>query len=49
MPLDELTSATLERLATDPVLRATAGEVAAEIATMPDPSEVVGDLEALVR
>ncbi|MCZ2826115.1 MULTISPECIES: nucleotide disphospho-sugar-binding domain-containing protein [unclassified Modestobacter] len=49
VPLDELTSATLERLATDPELRATAGEGAAEIATMPDPSEVVGDLEALVR
>jgi UDP:flavonoid glycosyltransferase YjiC (YdhE family) len=49
VPLDELTPASLERLATDPALRAAAGEVAAEIAAMPAPSEVVEELAALVR
>jgi UDP:flavonoid glycosyltransferase YjiC (YdhE family) len=46
--LDELTSASLEQLATDPALRATAGEVAAEIAAMPAPSAVVDELVATV-
>jgi UDP:flavonoid glycosyltransferase YjiC (YdhE family) len=49
VPLDELTSASLERLATDPALRAAADEVAAEIAAMPAPSEIVEELAALVR
>jgi UDP:flavonoid glycosyltransferase YjiC (YdhE family) len=49
VPLDELDSATLERLATDPGLRTAAGDVAAQIAAMPAPSEVVRELVALVR
>jgi UDP:flavonoid glycosyltransferase YjiC (YdhE family) len=46
--LDELTPASLERLATDSALRATAGEVAAEIAAMPAPAAVVDELVAMV-
>jgi UDP:flavonoid glycosyltransferase YjiC (YdhE family) len=49
VPLDELTAASLERLASDPALRESAGEVAAEIAAMPAPSDVVEELAARVR
>ena len=47
--LSDLTSTSLERLATDPALRAAAGEVAAEIAAMPAPAEAVEELAALAR
>ena len=49
VPLGELTPASLERLARDPTLRAAAGEVAAEIAAMPAPADLVEPLVALAR
>jgi UDP:flavonoid glycosyltransferase YjiC (YdhE family) len=49
LALSEITPAALDRLVSDSALRAAAGEVAAEIAAMPSPSEVAGDLAALVR
>lgn len=49
VPLGELTAASLERLARDPALRAAAGEVAAEIAAMPAPADLVEPLVALAR
>ena len=48
VPLRDRDAAALERLANDSALRTAAGEVAAEIAAMPAPSEVVGTLAALV-
>jgi UDP:flavonoid glycosyltransferase YjiC (YdhE family) len=39
----------LERLVSDPALRAAAGEVADEIASMPPPADLVDRLTALVR
>jgi UDP:flavonoid glycosyltransferase YjiC (YdhE family) len=47
--LRELGAAALTRLAGDPDLRAAAGEVAAEMAAMPHPRELVGALEAVSR
>jgi UDP:flavonoid glycosyltransferase YjiC (YdhE family) len=47
VPLAELDGATLERLVRDASLTANAREVAAEIAAMPHPAEVVPHLEAL--
>ena len=47
VPLDRLTTASLERLVTDPALRTAAGEVAAEMAAMPHPRELVGRLTDL--
>ncbi|MGK5111217.1 MULTISPECIES: nucleotide disphospho-sugar-binding domain-containing protein [unclassified Geodermatophilus] len=47
VPLAELDAATLERLVGDASLTANAREVAAEIAAMPHPAEVVPHLEAL--
>lgn len=47
--LADLRAASLERLATDPGLRAAAAEVAAEMAAMPHPRELVGVLEELSR
>jgi UDP:flavonoid glycosyltransferase YjiC (YdhE family) len=44
VPLKELTTASLERLVSDENLRAAAAEVAAEIAAMPDPADVVAAL-----
>ncbi|MCV2491827.1 glycosyltransferase [Geodermatophilus sp. YIM 151500] len=44
VPLDRLGRATLERLVGDPALRSGAQEVAAEIAAMPHPRELVGPL-----
>jgi UDP:flavonoid glycosyltransferase YjiC (YdhE family) len=44
-----ITAAVLTRLVSDPSLRTAAQEVRDEIAAMPAPSELVGDLEALVR
>lgn len=49
VPLDELTPATLERLAGDAALRTAASEVAAEIAAMPPPADLVEPLVALTR
>jgi UDP:flavonoid glycosyltransferase YjiC (YdhE family) len=49
VPLDELTAASLERLATHPALASAAREVAAEIAAMPHPAELVEPLVALAR
>ncbi|SDS91338.1 glycosyltransferase [Actinoplanes derwentensis] len=43
-----ITAADLTRLLTDPALRAAARDVAAEIASMPSPAEVVPALERLV-
>jgi UDP:flavonoid glycosyltransferase YjiC (YdhE family) len=48
VPLRELTADSLERLASDTALRAAAGEVAAEIAAMPPPADVVAELADLV-
>nr|WP_239522704.1 nucleotide disphospho-sugar-binding domain-containing protein [Geodermatophilus sabuli] len=45
--LEHLTGELLQRLVGDPALRAAAGEVAAEIAAMPHPAEVVPALERL--
>jgi UDP:flavonoid glycosyltransferase YjiC (YdhE family) len=45
--LGEITPAALDRLASDQRLRAAAGEVAAEMAAMPHPRELVPLLEAL--
>jgi UDP:flavonoid glycosyltransferase YjiC (YdhE family) len=47
--LDELDAGVLERLAGDPALRAEAGAVAAEMAAMPHPRELVPALERLTR
>ena len=47
--LGDISGATLQRLARDPDLAAAAREVAAEIAAMPAPAEVVADLAALPR
>lgn len=44
-----ITAEVLERLVGDPALRAAAGEVAAEMAAMPAPSELVPLLTALAR
>ena len=44
-----ITAAVLTRLIADPALRTAAQEVRDEIAAMPAPAELVGDLEALVR
>jgi UDP:flavonoid glycosyltransferase YjiC (YdhE family) len=49
VPLDRMTAATLERLVTDEALRSSAREVAAEIAAMPPPADLVEPLVALVR
>jgi UDP:flavonoid glycosyltransferase YjiC (YdhE family) len=49
VPAKRITAAELTRLVTDGSLRAAAGEVAAEIAALPDPAEVVPQLEALAR
>lgn len=49
VPLDRLTGAVLERLASDAGLATAAREVADEIAAMPHPREVVDDLVALAR
>ena len=45
----EITAETLERLVTDPALAAAAGEVAAEIAAMPPPGDLVEPLLDGVR
>jgi UDP:flavonoid glycosyltransferase YjiC (YdhE family) len=47
VPLDRLDAAALEQLVGEPALRAAAGEVAAEIAAMPHPAELVPVLEDL--
>jgi UDP:flavonoid glycosyltransferase YjiC (YdhE family) len=47
LPPDRITAADLERLATDPALARAAREVAAEIAAMPHPDELVGPLVEL--
>jgi UDP:flavonoid glycosyltransferase YjiC (YdhE family) len=44
VPTPEISAATLERLVTEPALRTAAGEVAAEIAAMPPPAELVEPL-----
>jgi UDP:flavonoid glycosyltransferase YjiC (YdhE family) len=49
VPAREITAATLERLVTDEALRSSAREVAAEIAAMPSPAELVEPLAALAR
>ena len=49
VPTRELTAATLERLVSDAALASTAREVAAEIAAMPDPADLVEPLVALTR
>jgi UDP:flavonoid glycosyltransferase YjiC (YdhE family) len=49
VPAARITSGHLEQLATDPALAAATREVAEEIATMPAPADMVGDLTALVR
>jgi UDP:flavonoid glycosyltransferase YjiC (YdhE family) len=49
VPLDRLDAAALEELVGDPALRAAAGEVAAEIAAMPHPAELVPVLADLAR
>ena len=49
VPTREITAAALERLVTDPSLSSSAREVAAEIAAMPDPAELVEPLAALAR
>ncbi|MCZ2857194.1 glycosyltransferase [Blastococcus sp. VKM Ac-2987] len=45
----DLTTADLQRLVTDPALRVAAREVAAEIAALPHPADVVEPLVALAR
>ena len=47
VPLDEMSAHVLERLAADRSLAAAARDVAAEIATMPGPDDVVEELAAL--
>jgi UDP:flavonoid glycosyltransferase YjiC (YdhE family) len=47
VPLADLTAASLERLARDPELASTAREVAAEIAAMPAPAQLVESLADL--
>jgi UDP:flavonoid glycosyltransferase YjiC (YdhE family) len=49
VPASEVTGETLERLVTDPGLKAAAEEVAAEIAAMPTPGELVQPLLDGVR
>ena len=49
VPARKITTATLERLVSDPVLRRRAQEVAAEIAAMPPPADLVEPLVALAR
>ncbi|MFD2092044.1 glycosyltransferase [Blastococcus deserti] len=49
VPLPEITSAVLDRLITDDALATAAREVAAEMAAMPAPTELVGPLAALGR
>ena len=49
LPLDRLATSSLERLVGDTALRAAAREVAAEIAAMPHPRELVGPLAELAR
>jgi UDP:flavonoid glycosyltransferase YjiC (YdhE family) len=49
VPLEHLTAGALERLVGDSGLAAAAREVAAEIAAMPHPTELVDDLVALAR
>jgi UDP:flavonoid glycosyltransferase YjiC (YdhE family) len=48
IPAKQITAAALERLVGDPKLAATARDVAAEMAAMPAPAEVVEELAALV-
>ena len=49
VPAREITAETLDRLVSDPELAASAREVAAEIAAMPAPAELVEPLVALAR
>jgi UDP:flavonoid glycosyltransferase YjiC (YdhE family) len=49
VPAAEITTATLEQLVGDPVLGRNAREVAAEIAAMPPPADLVEPLVALTR
>jgi UDP:flavonoid glycosyltransferase YjiC (YdhE family) len=49
VPARQITAATLDRLVTDPELARNAGEVAAEIAAMPAPAELVEPLAALAH
>jgi UDP:flavonoid glycosyltransferase YjiC (YdhE family) len=49
VPAAQITGRHLEQLATDPALAAAARELAEEIAAMPAPSEIVGELTALAR
>jgi UDP:flavonoid glycosyltransferase YjiC (YdhE family) len=49
VPTSEITAGTLERLVTEPALKAAAGEVAAEIAAMPPPGNLVEPLLAGLR
>jgi UDP:flavonoid glycosyltransferase YjiC (YdhE family) len=49
VPVREITAETLDRLVSDPELAASAREVAAEIAAMPAPAELVEPLVALAR
>ena len=49
VPAEQITAADLERLVGDPDLARAAREVAAEIAAMPSPDELVPDLVALAR
>ncbi len=49
VPARQITARHLEQLATDPALAAAARDVSDEIAAMPAPSEIVGDLTALAR
>jgi UDP:flavonoid glycosyltransferase YjiC (YdhE family) len=49
VPSADITAATLERLVTDRALAAAAGEVAAEIAAMPAPDDLVEPLLDGVR
>ena len=49
VPARQITARSLERLATDPALAAAAREVADEIAALPAPAELVGEITALAR
>lgn len=49
VPAAQITAGGLERLATDPALAAAAREVGEEIAAMPAPTELVGEITALAR
>jgi hypothetical protein len=49
VPLDRLGTAALARLVSDDGLATAAGEVAAEIAAMPHPADLVDDLAAMAR